>query len=181
MGRATPVDVYIAVGSNIEPERNIAEALDRLKRYVHIKAISTFYRTAPIGQPEQSAFLNGVWQIDTVRTALALKFGVLRQIESKLGRVRTEDKYAARTIDLDIAVYGDAVINEPDLHIPDPDIRQRPFIAVPLLELAPSLVLPDTGERLSSLAISKASANLETACGFTDSLRARIKLRTNKD
>jgi 2-amino-4-hydroxy-6-hydroxymethyldihydropteridine diphosphokinase len=181
MGRATPVDIYIAVGSNIEPERNIAEALDRLKRYVHIKAISTFYRTAPIGRPEQSAFLNGVWQVGTVRTARALKFGVLRQIESELGRVRTEDKYAARTIDLDIAVYGDTVINEPDLRIPDPDIRQRPFIAVPLLELAPSLVLPDTGERLSSLAISNARADLEPACGFTDSLRARLELRTDKD
>ena len=175
MQQATPISVYIAVGANIEPEKHISEALERLKRYARIKAISTFYRTVPIGRPQQPAFLNGIWHIETAKTARALKFEVLRRIEAELGRVRTEDQYAARTIDLDIAVYGDAVINEPDLRVPDPDIRQRPFIAVPLLELAPCLVLPDTGERLSPIPSVKASTDLEPAYVFTESLRGCLK------
>jgi len=168
------VNAYISVGSNIEPEKNIPEALEKLKKYVSVKAISTFYRTVPIGRPEQPAFLNGVWQIDAEQSARELKFDILRQIEAELGRVRTEDKYAARTIDLDIALYDDMVIDEPDLRIPDPNIRQRPFIAVPLLELAPRLVLPDTGELLSSLDIVKATQDLEPVCDFTEILRERI-------
>ena len=168
------IRAYISVGSNIEPEKNIPEALEKLKRYVRVNAVSTFYRTIPIGRPEQSAFMNGVWQIDALQTARELKFGVLRRIEAELGRVRTEDKYAARTIDLDIALYGDVVINEPDLRIPDPDIRQRPFIAIPLLELAPLLVLPDTGELLSSLDIVKATRDMEPVYDFTEILREGI-------
>lgn len=168
------VNAYISVGSNIEPERNIPEALEKLKKYVRVNAISTFYRTIPVGRPEQSAFINGVWQINAEQTARELKFHVLRQIEAELGRVRTEDKYAARTIDLDIALYGDMVIDDPDLRIPDPDIRRRPFIAVPLLELAPRLVLPDTEESLSSLDIVKATGVLEPVYDFTESLRERI-------
>jgi 2-amino-4-hydroxy-6-hydroxymethyldihydropteridine diphosphokinase len=168
------IEAYISVGSNIDPEKNIPEALEKLKKYVRVKAISTFYRTIPIGRPEQPAFLNGVWQIDAEQTARELKFHVLRQIESELGRVRTEDKYAARTIDLDIVLYGDMVINEPDLHIPDPDIRQRPFIAVPLLDLAPRLVLPDTGELLSSLDIVRVTRDLEPVYDFIEILRERI-------
>ncbi len=168
------VNAYISVGSNIEPEKNIPEALEKLKKYVCVNKISTFYRTIPIGRPEQPAFLNGIWQINAGQTARELKFDVLRRIEAELGRVRTEDKYAARTIDLDIALYGDMLINEADLHIPDPDIRQRPFIAVPLLELAPLLVLPDTGELLSSLDIVKVNQDLEPVCDFTRNLRERI-------
>lgn len=168
------VNAYISVGSNIEPEKNIPEALEKLKKYVRVNAISTFYRTIPVGRPEQSAFINGVWQINAEQTARELKFHVLRQIEAELGRVRTEDKYAARTIDLDIALYGDMVIDDPDLRIPDPDIRRRPFIAVPLLELAPRLVLPDTEESLSSLDIVKATGVLEPVYDFTESLRERI-------
>jgi dihydroneopterin aldolase/2-amino-4-hydroxy-6-hydroxymethyldihydropteridine diphosphokinase len=171
------IEAYISVGSNIEPEKNIPEALEKLKEYGRVKSISTFYRTLPIGRPEQSAFLNGVWQIDAVQTARELKFHVLRRIEAELGRVRTEDKYAARTIDLDIILYGDVVIDEPGLRIPDPDIRQRPFIAVPLLELGPRLVLPDTGELLSSLDIAKISQGMEPVYGFTGSLRERIIIR----
>ncbi len=168
------IEAYISVGSNIEPEKNIPEALEKLKNYVRVKATSTFYRTVPIGRSEQSAFMNGVWQINAEQTARELKFDALRQIEAELGRVRTEDKYAARTIDLDIALYGDLVINEPDLRIPDPDIRQRPFVAVPLLELAPRLVLPDTGELLSSLDIVKVTQDMEPVYDFTESLRKRI-------
>ena len=98
----------------------------------------------------------------------------MRSIEAELGRIRTQDKYAARTIDLDIALYGDEVINEPELVIPDPDIQKRRFIAIPLLELNPSLVLPDTGEQISSLDIIKSGKDLEGLHAFTENLRERI-------
>lgn len=175
MEQAPLIKAYIAVGSNIEPEENIPKALEKLKRNVRVKTTSTFYRTMPIGRPEQDAFLNGIWEIETKKTAHALKFDVLRRIETEIGRMRTDDKYAARTIDLDIALYGDLVIDAPDFQIPDPDIRTRPFIAVPLLELAPALVLPDTGEQLASIAIAPEIAGLEPVDDFTASLRERIE------
>ncbi|UCD29308.1 MAG: 2-amino-4-hydroxy-6-hydroxymethyldihydropteridine diphosphokinase, partial [Planctomycetota bacterium] len=122
-----PIKVFIAVGSNIDPEINILQALKRIKEPVKITGISTFYQTPPIERPVQQPFLNGVWRIETLMSARTLKFNCLRTIENELGRVRTEDKYAARTIDLDIIIYGDMVIDEPDLQIPDPDIYTRSF------------------------------------------------------
>ena len=170
------VEAYISVGSNIKPEENILIALDKLKGYVRVKATSTFYRTMPIGRPEQSFFLNGIWLIETDKTARELKFGILRKIEEELGRVRTQDKYAPRTIDLDIAIYGNEVIKEADLVIPDPDIRKREFIAIPLLELSPSLILPDTGESISSLDIVRENKDIEVMHIFTEKLRERINI-----
>ena len=167
-------EVYISVGSNIEPEENIPKALDKLKKYVRVVATSTFYRTRPIGRPEQAFFLNGVWLIETNKAPQELRFRVLRIIEEELGRIRTEDKYAPRTIDLDIILYGNAVIRGTELVIPDPDIRRRNFIAIPLLELNPSLVLPDTGKPISSLDIVKSDKGLTTLHAFTESLRERI-------
>ena len=175
MERRKSVEVYISVGSNIDPEMNIPRALEELKRYVHVKATSTFYRTMPIGRPEQQFFLNGVWLIETDKTPQELKFAILRNIEQELGRIRTQDKYAARTIDLDIALYGDRVIKEDELVIPDPDIRERSFIAIPLMELNPSLVLPDTGEIISSLDIVEDRDGLKALDVLTESLRERIR------
>ena len=164
------LDAFIAVGSNIDPERHILEALRRLARRLSVTGVSTFYRTAPLDRPDQPPFLNGVWRIDAPVPARAIKFDYLRPIETELGRVRTADKFAARTIDLDLILYGDAVINEPGLKIPDPDLRTRPFIGIPALALAPDLVLPDTGERLASI-LPSVSANLQPAPDFTARLR----------
>jgi 2-amino-4-hydroxy-6-hydroxymethyldihydropteridine diphosphokinase len=171
METSKPVETYIAVGSNIHPERNITEALQKLMQYVQVDAISTFYRTKALDRPEQGDFLNGVLRVWTTKPVRDLKFGVLRKIEEELQRVRTEDKYADRTIDLDIALYGELIINESDLVIPDPDIRERPFIVMPLLELSPNLILPDTGEPLSSLSFAEVDSGLEPALSFTDSLK----------
>jgi 2-amino-4-hydroxy-6-hydroxymethyldihydropteridine diphosphokinase len=169
-----PVQAFIAVGSNIAPEENIPAALDHLQRQARVTAISTFYRTAPLDRPEQEPFMNGVWLIETAAAPRDLKFSVLRGIEAGLGRVRTNDRYAARAIDLDILVYDDVVIHEPDLQIPDPDIRCRSFLAVPLLECAPDLVLPDTGESLASIVAAGDRQGLEAAVGFTERLRKRV-------
>ncbi len=146
-----PVTAFIALGSNIDPEKNVVSALEALAERVSLEAISTFYWTEALGECPQPPFLNGACRIATVLPPKALKYDVLRSIETDLGRVRTEDRYAPRSIDLDIALYGDCVANEPGLRIPDPDIRNRPFVAVPLLELGPELALPDTGELLSDI------------------------------
>jgi 2-amino-4-hydroxy-6-hydroxymethyldihydropteridine diphosphokinase len=192
------VVAYVAVGSNIQPEANIPAALDRLLRAVRVAASSTFYRTPPLvchghvplraraddatGSQQQTAaarathpdFLNGVWLVETGLAARVLKFDVLRRIEEELGRKRLADKYAPRTIDLDLIVYGDAAIAEPDLRVPDPDIRSRAFVALPLLELSPELVLADTGERLAELPVALSRPQLRADREITDLLRERI-------
>jgi len=169
-----PVEAFIAVGSNIEPEQHLLTALDRLKEKVPVTAVSTVYRTEPVGRPEQPGYLNSIWKILTSESPRALKFDVLRPLEAALGRVRSEDRYAPRTIDLDILLYGNAVIRERGLEIPDPDLRRRPFLAAGVLELAPGLVLPDTGEALLEL-VKVQAAELKPAVEFTKRLRDRLK------
>jgi 2-amino-4-hydroxy-6-hydroxymethyldihydropteridine diphosphokinase len=165
---------YIAVGSNVESEKNIPRALERLRRRVRVTASSSFSRTAPVGPADQPPFLNGVWKIVTTASPRSLKYEVLRSIETELGRHRTEDRYAPRPIDLDILLFGDAVIDEPDLRIPDPDILERPFLAGALLELDPDLVLPDRGKPLHSLVSPEAQAARVPAEAVTKMLKAII-------
>jgi len=165
----------VSVGANIDPERNVVEALRLLGQRVRITGVSTFYRTKAVGRPQQQDFLNGVCKVATNASPRALKFDILRDIERQLGRVRTADKYAARTIDLDVMLHADAVIDEPDLHIPDPDIRTRAFVAVPLLELAPELRLPDTGEALATLVGEPQKRCLQPDIPFTNQLRRSMQ------
>lgn len=167
-------EVYIGVGANLDPARNIPLALELLESQVDVVAISTFYRTDPLDRPEQPPFFNGVCQIRTALRAPDLKACVLRPIEACLGRIRTDDKFAARPIDLDILLFNSAIILGQGLQIPDPDVRKRAFIAVPLLELAPDLVLPDTGEPLAALPCLSERDGLEPLVSFTQELRARF-------
>lgn len=178
-----PVQAYVAVGSNIDPQGNILAALELLHSQARITGVSTFYRTEPLGSSGQDDFLNGVWGIVTALGPREVKFGVLRQIEDRLGRIRSQDKYGPRTIDLDLVLYGQAVVDEPDLRLPAPDIT-RPFVAIPLLELAPNLVLPDTHQRLSSLACSqRRNQGMTAAPDVTRALRDRLESlrRENKE
>jgi 2-amino-4-hydroxy-6-hydroxymethyldihydropteridine diphosphokinase len=168
-----PVTVYIGVGSNIEPEANILRALDLLGRCSRVTATSTFYRTPAIARTEQPDYLNGVWRIETPLAPRDLKFNVLRRIEEQLGRVRGPDKYAPRAIDLDVLLCGPEVLDDPDCQVPAPEIRKRPFLVTCLLELDPELVLPDTGQRLASLA-AEAGKAYEPAEEFTRRLRCAI-------
>jgi 2-amino-4-hydroxy-6-hydroxymethyldihydropteridine diphosphokinase len=162
---------YVAVGSNIEPMDNIPRALLMLKTHVAISAISNFYRTSPVGGGNQPYFINGVVKIRTDRSPRELKFEVLRKIEEKLGRVRSEDKFAPRTIDLDMILYGMTVLDEPGLCLPDPSIRLYPFVAIPLAEVAPELILPDTKTSLADEPVIKLKSGLHLETEFTDRLR----------
>ena len=140
---------FISIGSNIDPEANVKAAILRLGPAARVKAISTIYRTEPVGPPGQPPFYNCVVEIETEMAPREVKFRLLRTIESELGRIRSNDKFAARTIDLDLILYEDLVMSTEDLTLPDPDILRRPFLAVALHELAPGLVLPGSGVRIS--------------------------------
>ena len=163
------VRVFVSIGSNIDPARNVRTALCALARQAELIAISTVYLTPAEDRPEQPPFYNCMAEIRTEMDPLHLKFQILRPVEAALGRQRTADKFAARTIDLDLVLYGDLLLDQEGLVLPDPDIHKRPFLAVPLAELAPDLVLPGSGLRISDLA--RRFAPMQPLLSYTDSLR----------
>ena len=164
---------YVGVGSNIAPERNVPAALDLLSDKVELTGVSTFYRTSPIARPDQPPFANGVLAIATDLAPRQVK-QLLCAVEVKLGRRRTVDRHARRTIDLDLLILGDLVIDDERFRLPDPDIRLRPFVALPLLELAPDLILPDTLEPLVQVAAGLSGADLAPDDELTAVLRLKF-------
>ena len=169
MGRA-----FISVASNIDPAENVRRALRLLSREVRIVAVSTFYRTRPLGRPEQDDFYNGVLEVQTGVPPAELKHAVLRRIEEQLGRERTEDKYGPRTVDLDVLLYDELVMDTDDLVLPDPDIPHRPFLAIPLHELAPELVLPGSGRPIQDIAAALADHDMQPLPEYTELLRESV-------
>lgn len=155
---------FIVLGSNIEPERNLPLALERLRRSLEVVAVSSVYRTLPVGREDVPVFLNAAVAVRTDRDPADLKFNVLRSIEADLGRVRGADRNAPRTIDLDLVLYGDRTVSQPDqgLELPDPEIALRAHIGFPLAEIAPDLIVPDQGKSLHEIA-----AGLETPAGMS--------------
>jgi 2-amino-4-hydroxy-6-hydroxymethyldihydropteridine diphosphokinase len=157
---AGPVPVLITLGSNITPAANLNRAGWMLRQNHHliVRAVSRVYESAPINAAgeitsDQGPFLNAAVLVETdYYSAFSLKYNVLRFIEKCLGRVRTADRFAPRPIDLDIALYGDRVIDDPRLTVPDPDILRRAHVALPLADLAPEVVHPVTGQTLAAIA-----------------------------
>jgi 2-amino-4-hydroxy-6-hydroxymethyldihydropteridine diphosphokinase len=129
-----PSVAFIAVGSNIDPQKNIAAALAALLEKARVVSSSTFYRTEPIGRENQPPFINGIWRIDSSLGPLQIKNDLLQPVEVSLGRRRTADKFAPRTIDLDLVLYDDRVCDSANLRLPHPDIL-RPFVHIPVREL----------------------------------------------
>ena len=165
---------YIGMGSNIEPEENILKAVTLLLRHVVITGISTFYRTKPLDRPDQQQFYNGVVRIDTGIGAKDLKNHIIKKIEKDLGRRRSADKSAPRTIDLDILVFDSLVVHDRDLHIPDPDIEKLAFLAVPLCELDRELIVPGSGRPISEIAEQFRNHDMEPLIEYTETLRRMI-------
>lgn len=140
---------FIALGSNIEPEYHLPEATRHLHSLGRMQAVSLAYQSKPIGDRKQSDFLNAALLLSVSEDPELLR-ALLREIEASLGRVRTEDKYASRTIDLDLVLLGDRV--DPKLHLPDPDILTREHMAIPLAELDANFCHPTTHEALGTIA-----------------------------
>lgn len=165
---------FVSVGSNIDPETNIKDALLRLAREVDIRACSTIYLTDPVGPPGQPSFYNCVVEIETELPPGELKFGVLRDIEDGLGRRRSDDKFAPRTIDLDLILYDDLAMATDNLMLPDPDILQRPYLAISLSELAPGLVLPGSGAYVDEAASNLPRDSMKPLKSYTELIRKEI-------
>jgi 2-amino-4-hydroxy-6-hydroxymethyldihydropteridine diphosphokinase len=165
---------FIGVGSNIDPERNVEDALRMLAKHVTITGVSTFYRTEAISRPDDPSYFNGVVRIETGLSPSDLRRGVLREIENALGRRRGGDKYAARTIDLDIVMYADLVQDDGDLVLPDPDILKREFLSVPLSELDPEMPLPGSGARMKDIAARADAGAMRPLEEYTRELRRKI-------
>jgi 2-amino-4-hydroxy-6-hydroxymethyldihydropteridine diphosphokinase len=160
--------VVIALGSNIAPEFNLPRAVDAIGDVTRVVKCSTVWQSAPVGFSEQPDFCNAAVLIETELTPHSLKAELLR-IEAELGRVRDpRNKNGPRTIDLDLALYADDVIDDPVITVPDPEILHRPFLAVPVAELVPLMPHPVTGKLMAVIARS---------CGGTKSLTARNDIR----
>ena len=167
--------VYIGVGSNIDPERNIPSALEALLlANLRVTRSSSFYRTDPIGRPEQAPYANGVWQAVTGLSPHELK-ALLRRIERRLGRVRSSDKFAARTIDLDILLFDDLELSDEEVSIPDPHILERGFLARCLIELDPGLRFPGADSPLA--AVADKAENLEENVGITRTIKRILEMK----
>ena len=167
-------EVYIGAGSNIDADTNLRKALESLIPRTNVTGVSIFYRSPAVGRPEQASFTNGVLRACWDGTAAELKFDVLRDIESRLGRSRGPDRYADRPIDLDLLFFGQQVIHADDLTVPDTEILERPYIYVPLLELAPEIVLPGNGRLAQQVSgpLLPGMKKLQPAARLTEQLRA---------
>ena len=135
--------VILSLGSNIKPEENMPEAVRRLSRHFNILAVSSLWETAAVGT-DGPAFLNAAIKIETNISIDSIKIDVLRKIESEMGRVRGVDKYAPRTIDLDILTYEREII--------EPNIFKLDYLIFPVAELDPNLPDPTSGKLLSEIA-----------------------------
>ncbi|MCB0191123.1 MAG: 2-amino-4-hydroxy-6-hydroxymethyldihydropteridine diphosphokinase [Anaerolineae bacterium] len=145
---------YLSLGSNIEPETNIKSAVELLARHTKLLAVSSVWETKPVGFTKQANFLNAAAIVQTKLPAQQLKERALRKIEKLLGRVRQANKNAPRSIDIDIMLFNRQIFTMGDRHIPDPEILERPFVALPLAEIAPDYVHPETGQTLKEIAES---------------------------
>jgi len=135
--------VYIGLGSNLsgsmgDPQKQLQTALEKISDHPEIHQLNTssFYRTSPVGPQDQPDFINAVAQAKTSLTPLAL-LDYLQQIENDHGRERKE-YWGARTLDLDILIFGQQSIHNTRLIIPHPRIEERAFVLVPLLEVKPN-------------------------------------------
>lgn len=133
---------YIGLGSNVEPEANLAGAIQALRLQLTILCLSSVWRSPSLGAPGPD-FLNAVAKIETELDGKTLRQDLLRPIERSLGRVRGSDKFAPRTIDLDLLIFDGQILDE---HIWD-----YPHLAVPLAECEPGIISPD-GKRLVEIA-----------------------------
>jgi len=147
-----PKRAFISIGSNIDPEKHLPLAIRKLKQLGEILSVSGVYQNPALGRSEQPDFLNAAALLLTHLPALEVRHA-LRSIEAQLGRVRTADKYAARTIDLDLCLYNNLVIQSPEFVLPDPGIFKRAHLAVPLAELDPGYLHPITDETLEQIAV----------------------------
>ena len=145
--------MYLSVGSNIEPARHLPAAIEALGRFGHVRAVSSAWQSPPADGSQQPDYVNAAVLLETSLSPLEVCERVVPAIEVELGRRRNpQDKYAPRTIDIDLSLVDDLVLQVGHRRIPDPDLLTRAFVAVPLAEIAAEYVHPETGETLRQIA-----------------------------
>lgn len=145
---------YLALGSNLgDREAHLSEAARTLASSEGVRraTLSRVYETAPLGPAGQGPYLNAVLRLETELPPAEL-LALLQRVEAAHGRDRGGERWGPRTLDLDLLLYDDRVIDEPALQVPHPHLHERPFVLEPLAELAPDLVHPTIGTRIRELA-----------------------------
>jgi len=136
---------YVGLGTNLgDREALLRNAVTLLRERVDVRAVSSVRETEPWGLVDQPAFLNAAVEVETELTPREL-LDLLLDVERRLGRTRDGPRYGPRTIDLDLLLYGEQVLDEPGLTVPHPRLHERRFALEPLAELAPDLVVPGRG------------------------------------
>ncbi|MBZ4688392.1 MAG: 2-amino-4-hydroxy-6-hydroxymethyldihydropteridine diphosphokinase [Clostridia bacterium] len=142
---------YLSIGSNMgNKEYYLNGAVESLRKNpdITVTNVSSYYETEPFGVQDQPKFLNGVVEIETSLTPPEL-LRFIQDVEKKFDRVRIK-RWGPRTLDIDILLYDNLKISEPDLTIPHPYLEKRAFVLVPLAELNPNMVLP-SGRNIKSV------------------------------
>ena len=154
---------YIGIGSNVgNPVAQAKEAIDALAQIekTQLISVSSLYASKPMGPSDQPDYVNAVAKLTTTLTPLAL-LDALQYIELHQGRVRKDERWGPRTLDLDILLVDDLAIDHSRLTVPHYGMREREFVLYPLFEISPNLVLSD-GVALSQLIQSCPRNGLET-------------------
>lgn len=154
---------YIALGANLgDPLATLHAALGGLAELGELQAVSRLYRTAPVGGPPgQPDYLNAVAALETRLAPLAL-LDALQALETQAGRTRTV-RWEARTLDLDLLLYGGEVLASERLSVPHPRAWERAFVLAPLADLAPDLAHPVSGETVRQALARTGSAGVTAA------------------
>ncbi|EKL0441677.1 2-amino-4-hydroxy-6-hydroxymethyldihydropteridine diphosphokinase [Salmonella enterica] len=151
---------YIALGSNLaSPLEQVNAALKAIADIPdsRIVAVSSFYRTPPLGPQDQPDYLNAAVALDTALAPEEL-LNYTQRIERQQGRERKAERWGQRTLDIDIMLFGDKIINTERLTVPHYDMKNRGFMLWPLFEVAPELIFPDgltLRQQLTLLAVEK--------------------------
>ena len=147
------------LGDAVGTLRGAVEAL-AVHRGVTLRAVSRFYRTPAWGRQDQPDFVNAVALVDTSLAPRAL-LDLLLAVEAEFGRHRIAgERWGPRTLDLDLLLFGDAVIDEPGLRVPHPHLHERAFALLPLAEIAPQMPIPGIGQ-VGELAAAMAADGIE--------------------
>ena len=149
MSREAANQAYVAAGSNVDPIVNLRRALDLLAARYDTLRVSPAYRNAAVGFTGDD-FVNLAIEITTAQPVREL-LGDLHAVEEACGRARLAPRWAPRSMDLDVLLYGDLVVNEPDLKLPRPDLVKRAYMLKPMVDLAPDLRHPTLKTTLREL------------------------------
>jgi 2-amino-4-hydroxy-6-hydroxymethyldihydropteridine diphosphokinase len=148
------VTAYIGLGSNLaDPVGQIKSARAAIKQINGVQelAFSSLYRSSPMGPQDQPDYVNAVMSVITELSPMDL-LRCLQRIENDHGRIRTSERWGARTLDLDVLIYGEQIIELPDLNVPHIGLAERAFVLYPLYEVAPQLQVPGKGSLTDLLA-----------------------------